>query len=299
MQAVTVGEVLIELERGRDGRFEQRFGGDTFLAAIHLARSGIATGFSTALGQDPHSDAAVGAAAVEGIATDLILRIADRLPGLSLIEPGEGGELRCEFWRDTSPARQLFELPGWDRIAEQLVGTELVYLTSTTLSLYSNVGLGRLLAALEFARERGAVVAFGGAVNLRTWRGDEQRARAVLAEALKRTSIALPSFAADAKLWGDPSPAASIERLSTFGLREIVVKHGTGSALVRLDNETLEVPAPEKAGSGDGAEAAFDAGFLAARLRKETPEAAALAGHRLAAEAHKTPVSPRRNGRSN
>ena len=50
--AVCVGEVLIELARGADGRFALASGGDTFNTAVYLARAGIATAFATALGDD-------------------------------------------------------------------------------------------------------------------------------------------------------------------------------------------------------------------------------------------------------
>ena len=39
--AVCVGEVLIELARGSDGRFSLSCGGDTFNTAVYLARAGI------------------------------------------------------------------------------------------------------------------------------------------------------------------------------------------------------------------------------------------------------------------
>ena len=36
----TVGEVLIEMTRGSDGRFALAYGGDTFNTAVYLARAG-------------------------------------------------------------------------------------------------------------------------------------------------------------------------------------------------------------------------------------------------------------------
>ena len=40
-RVVAVGEVMIEMSRGADGRFGMGCGGDTFNTAIYLARSGI------------------------------------------------------------------------------------------------------------------------------------------------------------------------------------------------------------------------------------------------------------------
>jgi 2-dehydro-3-deoxygluconokinase len=300
VRIVSVGEALIELARDADGRFVLGFGGDSFYTALYLSRSGAEVAFATALGKDPYSDAIIELAEAEGISTDLVLRIPDRVPGLYLVETGENGERNSEYWRETAPARQLFELPGWDHIAEELVTAELVYLSGITLALYSNVGLGRLLAALEFDRERGARIAFDGKWRPQTWRGDEQRARAVFGEALKRSDFALPSFEDEAKLWGDASPEATIERLTTFGVKEIVVKNGSDGAVMHADGRTVKVPVPEKVepidpiATGDS----FNAAFLAARLKGEKPEAAVLAGHRLAAQVlrHRGAILPRPKG---
>src|SRR6187551_3669821 len=56
------------------------------------------------------------------------------------------GERKFYYWRDTSPARELFELPNWAAIAEALLSARLVYFSGVTLSLYSNTGIGRFLA---------------------------------------------------------------------------------------------------------------------------------------------------------
>ncbi len=79
--AVCVGEVLIELTRGADGRFAPSCGGDTFNAAIYLARAGLDVAFASAVGDDPYSDSMLALAAAEGVASDLILRVAGRQPG--------------------------------------------------------------------------------------------------------------------------------------------------------------------------------------------------------------------------
>ena len=286
MRVVSIGEVMIELVRGKDGRYALGYAGDAFHTAIYLSRRGAEVALATALGTDRYSDAALAVAAAEGVSTDLVLRIGDRVPGICLVEADGRGNRNGEIWRDASPARQLFELPGWDRVAEQLVAADYVYFSGVTLSLYSNVGLGRMLAALEFGRERGAKIAFDSNWRFASWRGDDQRARAVFSEALKRSDLALPSFEDEAALWGDASPAATVQRLTTFDVREIVVKNGPAPALVHADGTTVEVPVPEKIEATDTRAAgdAFNAGYLAARLKNESPQDAVLAGHRLAAE---------------
>jgi 2-dehydro-3-deoxygluconokinase len=231
-RAVSIGEVMVELARGPDGRFALGFGGDTFNTAVYLARLGVDTAYATALGEDPYSDGIIARTADEGVSTELVLREPGRAPGLYLIETDKKGERTFHYWRDTSPARELFELPGWERVAEAIVTADLVYFSGITLSLYSNAGIGRLLATLEYARKRGAKIAFDSNYRPRGWKSDEARARAVFAEALTRVDIALPTFEDEARLWGDADPVATVERLRGFGIGEIVVKNGSKAALV-------------------------------------------------------------------
>lgn len=289
--AVCVGEAVIELKRGADNRFALSCGGDTFNTAVYLARAGIDVGFATALGDDPYSDSVIALATAERVSTNLILRAPGRLPALSLIENGPAGERNVRTWRDGAPARELFELPDWMRVAESLVSARLIYFSGITLSLYSTSGLGRFLAVIEAARQQGAKVAFDGNFRPRGWKGDLARTRSVFIETLKRVDIALPAFDDEAVLWGDPSPEATVARLQAFGIGEIVVKNGPNSALVAAASGSEFVPVPEvlvpvdTTAAGDG----FNAGYLAARLAGREPAQAAGVAHRLAGDVIRHP----------
>jgi len=290
-RVVTVGEAVIEFVGGGDSRFARSCGGDTFNVAIYLARAGIDAAFATALGEDPYSDTILALAAAEGVAVDLILRERGRLPGLVTVDADASGARRVHDWRGEAPARELFELPRWGSIAEGISKAQLVYFSGITLSLYSNVGLGRFLALLETVRQQGVKVVFDGNFRPRGWRGDLPRTRTVFMEALKRVDIALPAYDDEAVLWGDPSPEATVERLQAFGIGEIVVKNGPNSALVAAASRNEFVPVPElvvpvdATAAGDG----FNAGYIAARLAGQAPCDAAAAAHRLAGEVIRHP----------
>jgi 2-dehydro-3-deoxygluconokinase len=290
-RAVCVGEVLIELNRGADSRFALSCGGDTFNTAVYLARAGADVGFATAIGDDPYSDSILALAAAEGVNSDLMLRVPGRLPALCLAENTPTGERIVRYWREGAPARELFELPDWMRVAESLVSAKLIYFSGITLSLFSSNGLGRFLAVLEVARQRGAKVAFDGNFRPRGWKGDLPRTRTVFIETLKRVDIALPAFDDEAVLWGDPSPEMTVARLQAFGIGEIVVKNGPNSALVAASGDQEFVPVPEvvvpvdATAAGDG----FNAGYLAARLDGRDPVQAASAAHRLAGDVIRHP----------
>jgi 2-dehydro-3-deoxygluconokinase len=262
-----------------------------------MARAGVNVAFATALGDDPYSDGILALIAAEGVSSEPILRVKGRLPGLYVVDLDPAGKQHFNFWRDEAPARSLFELPDWNRVAASLMGAKLVYFSGITLSLYSNIGLGRFLALIEVARQNGAKVAFDGNFRPRSWRGDLSRTRTVFMEALKRVDIALPAYDDEAVLWGDPSPEATVERLQAFGIGEIVVKNGPNSALVAAPGSREFIPVPEVVvpvdamAAGDG----FNAGYLAARLAGEAPAAAATAAHRLAGQVirHRGAIMPR------
>ena len=179
-RVVSIGEVMIEMTRGPDGRFRQTCAGDTFNTAVYLARRGLPVAFASALGDDPYSDQILALAAAEGIVTELVARVPGRLPGLCLVETDPAGQHIRNYWRDGSPACQLFELPNWGRIAEVMLGARIIYFSGITLSIYSNTGLGRFLAVLETAREAGAKVVFDGNYRPGAWHGDVQRTRTVV-----------------------------------------------------------------------------------------------------------------------
>ena len=94
-RVVSVGECMVELARGPDGRFGLAYGGDTFNAAVYLARAGMPVAYATAVGDDPYSAGILALAAEEGIDRDLMQVLPGRMPGLYLIETS-GGELPSE-----------------------------------------------------------------------------------------------------------------------------------------------------------------------------------------------------------
>src|SRR3981081_1103070 len=99
-RVVAVGEVLVELARGGDGRFGVGCGGDTFNTAVYLARAGAEVAFATALGDDPYSDRILALAAAENVARDLVLRAPGRKPGLYLADNAASGRRRHSGWHD-------------------------------------------------------------------------------------------------------------------------------------------------------------------------------------------------------
>lgn len=297
-RAIAIGECMVELARGADGRFGLAYGGDTFNTAVYLARAGVPTSYATALGDDPYSTGILELAAAESIDTALVRKRAGRNAGLYLIETTPSGERTFHYWRDRSPARELPDADDWPATAAAIAAARLVYVSGITLSLYSPAGLDRLADALVAARAAGALIAMDGNYRPRGWNGDAARARATMQRFWRLATIALPTFDDEAALWGDSAPEATALRIASLGAGEIAIKRGAeGATLADAGGSTVEspIPAPVTPVDTTAAGDSFNAAYLAQRLAGAGPEAAALAGHRLAGivVAHRGAIAPR------
>jgi 2-dehydro-3-deoxygluconokinase len=282
MKVACIGECMVEFAQDSGALFRRGFGGDTLNTALYLARLGIDTSYVTALGDDSLSEAMLAAWRAEGIATDHVLRVAGRVPGLYMIERDARGERSFLYWRDRAPARELFDRAD-DAMLERLAAFDWLYFSGISLSLYGETGRAKLRELLAAARRRGGRVAFDGNYRPRGWAGKES-AQQAFGAILPLVDLALPTLEDEQMLFGDADAATCLERLKTFGVSEIVIKRGALGCLIDVAGETFDVP-PQQAlqpvdttAAGDS----FNAGYLAARIRGARPFEAAAAGHRLA-----------------
>lgn len=280
---LSVGECMVELARGADGNFQMAYGGDTFNTAVYMARLGADTAYLTALGDDPYSGGILKTAAREGIDTSLIGIRPGRMPGLYLIET-EGGERSFWYWRERSPARELFDDEAAEAPLKAIGWAGAIYFSGVTLSLYSDQGLDRFAEALAAARRKGALVVMDSNFRPRGWGNDRGRARDVFGRFWALTDIALPTFDDEAMLWDDATSDATLARLADFGVQEIALKLGERGAITASAGQVETVPCPQPIVPIDTTAAgdAFNAAYVRARLNGLMPSPAAEAGHRLA-----------------
>jgi 2-dehydro-3-deoxygluconokinase len=318
-RVASVGECMIELSQAGSGLLQRSWGGDTLNTAVYLARLGVAVDYVTALGDDPLSDEMVAAWAAEGVGTGRVVRVPGRLPGLYLISTDAAGQRRFDYWRDSAPARLLFDLPETGGIMAALAGYDLVYLSGISLALYGEAGRERLLGALDATRARGGRVAFDTNFRPRLW-PDRALARAAYREVLRRADIVMastedldqllgrgqsPGHDAGAELrrpgqGADPvsDHQLGLAQLPTRGAEtEVVLKLAEPAVRIFHRGTELTVPAPpvEKVVDTTAAGDSFAAAYLAARLAGADLETAARCGHSLAGAVvqHRGAVIPR------
>ena len=140
MRIACLGECMVELSHLRDGSVRLSYGGDTLNTAIYLSRLGVDVGYVTALGDDPYSDDMISKWQDEGVDTRFVIRANHRMPGLYAIRTDERGNYTFHYWRDHSPAHDLFGFPEFSESSgarERLRNVDFLLLSGITLSLFS------------------------------------------------------------------------------------------------------------------------------------------------------------------
>jgi 2-dehydro-3-deoxygluconokinase len=277
-RVLTIGECMVQLREEKRGLFRQGFGGDSLNTAIYLARLGIDTSFLSALGDDEWSSEMLALWQAEKVDTSLVRRVEGRMPGLYIIQNDDAGERRFSYWRDRSPAREVFDLDDLT-LAQSMLQFDWLYFTGITLSLYSPEGRARLFDYLQRANDAGAWIVFDTNFRPRGW-PDQREADRVYRQAIEMADILFASHDDMRGVFGRSADAM----FDIAKCVEKVLKLPDASArLVCRNTDEVVAPLPVKkivdtTAAGDS----FAAAYLAARIKGKSPIMATAAAHQLA-----------------
>jgi 2-dehydro-3-deoxygluconokinase len=288
-QIGVIGEAMLELSHKTPTSLSLSFAGDTLNFAIYLRRllqnHAFDIHYVTALGQDAYSDQMLLDWQKEGLKTDLIRRLENKLPGLYLIRTDNKGERTFYFYRSDSAARELFKGDNLIDLSQQLAEMDYLYFSGISLAILDAASREYLADILRKAKQSGAQIIFDTNYRSSLWANSDS-ARKAIQPFLKYVDIALPTFMDDQLVFGDVTPEASVQRLFENGVTEIVVKCGAEPALVATLDHQQRVPTClvgkiiDTTAAGDS----FNSAYLAARLLGFDPIQASVYGHELAAK---------------
>lgn len=281
LDIVGLGEPMLEFSQlpdSEDGRnYLQGFGGDTSNAIVAAARQGARCGFVTALGCDPFGDALVKLWEAEGVNHRGVLRKPAAPTGIYFITHGAEGHT-FTYSRAGSAASRLGpeELP-----AEVLRRTRFLHVSGISQAI-SDRACDAVFRAIELVRGAGGQVAYDTNLRLKLW--PAQRARAVIHEAMRGASIALPGMDDAVALTGLSDPDAVADFYLKLGPATVALKMGAKGVLVATTEERQVVPgfavsSVDASGAGD----CFDGAFLAELARGSSVFEAARYGNAAAA----------------
>ncbi|WP_343464842.1 sugar kinase [Pantoea sp.] len=297
-----IGECMIELsEKGQ--HIQRGLGGDTLNTAVYLARQcdheALQVAYVTALGTDSFSESMIAAWQQENLQTDLIQRLADKMPGLYFIETDASGERTFWYWRSDAAARYWLESPQSEAICAQLAHYDFLYLSGISLAILPPASRVKLMSLLHTCRQNGGKVIFDNNYRPRLW-ADARDAQQAYTAMLHHTDIAFLTLDDEHLLWGEQPLEAVFARTRAAGVQEIVIKRGAEACLVAVEDEPVQaIPAlqlaKEKVIDTTAAGDSFSAGYLAVRLAGGSAAAAAARGHLVASTViqHRGAIIPR------
>jgi 2-dehydro-3-deoxygluconokinase len=299
MRIALIGECMIELQETGPGQTRQTFGGDTLNTAIYCARLArdlpLHIDYVTALGQDSFSTRMIQFWEKEGVGSSLVQRQQGELPGLYYIELDEHGERIFHYWRSAAAARKCFEYPGSERILENLLEYDGIYLSGISLAILTKSSLATLLDCLKAAAQKGVAIYFDCNYRPHLWPSAEQAVRTY--EQLYPISriVFLTTEEAQILLAGAQGKRVH-EVLHDLGARETVLKDGENPCTIHADGVFTSVSACTVARVIDTTAAgdSFSGAYLVARCFGCSPHDSATLAHKAAAYvvSHKGAVAP-------
>ena len=268
---VTAGETMVLLAPPAPGRIRHAgslttsVGGAESNVAIGLARLGIPAGWLSALGQDELGELVLSRLRAENVDVTEVVRVDDRPTGLYLREQ-VAGSTRVYYYRQGSAASTL-SAETFDRAVFE--GADLLHLSGITAALSPDcadfVGW-----AAQSAHDAGLRVSYDVNYRSKLWGAEE--ARAATEAILSLVDVLLVGHDEAEALWGW-SASTCLDRLSTAGPAEVVIKQGSAGCLASIDGARYQasgfrVEEVDPIGAGD----AFAAGYLAASIWGVDPE---------------------------
>ena len=143
-KAIFVGECMIELNGDitslgkKSSNMLVNFGGDTYNSAVYFSRFSnkeTETFYATALGKDSFSKKMIKRFKNENIRCDYIRIDGETPPGLYSIEINEKGDRSFSYWREQSPAKNLFLGSQGLKLIEKIKNADIFYYSGISAAI--------------------------------------------------------------------------------------------------------------------------------------------------------------------
>ena len=281
------GECMVEIS---GSPLTKKFGGDTLNTALYLSRltqnKDLSVHYATGLGGDELSQNMIDSWQLEGIQTNFVERIANKLPGLYMVETDETGERHFHYWRNDAAVKSYFQANDLNKLEIALTEKQVdaVYISGISIAILDDTSRERLLKAIGVFSNQGGKVIFDNNYRPQLWTTDQ--AQYWYAKLLPLVDIALITEDDDLLVWGNSESVQ--QRCLRLGCQEIVIKRGcepckivqveSGKVAESYVSATAVANVVDTCAAGDS----FAAGYLAARLTGESATEAAELGHQLA-----------------
>ena len=295
---LVVGEPLHEILRQDPDTASLGFGGDALNVAVYLARESpsLRVSLGGGVGDDPGTASMMETCRTEGLDLTFLRQVPGTRTGRYTVVVDASGERSFRYRRRDSPFRGLFDTD--EHPLPDPAGVDLLWFSGVGMAVLHEAGRQRLFDYARAVRDAAGKVVYDPNHRPSLW-GSPADARGWTSRIARSAADIVLASADDGRQLLDAVAARDVaDAFRSLGVREVAVTDGSGPCVVMHDLGVAEVPAAEAADVVDTTAAgdAFDAAYIAARLRGEDPERSAEAGHRLAAVVvgHRGALTPRR-----
>jgi 2-dehydro-3-deoxygluconokinase len=292
---LVVGEPLVELFEEPTGTVRRGLGGDALNLAVYLARVSptIDVMLATAVGSDTDSDALIALCRDEGVDGRYVRRVAGAELGRYRVTVDGSGERAFAYERSESPFRDALDDEG---ALPDPGSVDALCFSGIAVAVLRDAGRTTLFGYAEAVRHAEGMVIYDPNHRSALWT-DDTDAREWTARIAPIADVLIASAEDGRQLTNADSTFEIALAFHAMGAREVVVTDGPGPCVVSRQGAVAAIdavralPVIDTTAAGD----AFDAGYIAARLRGEIPERSAAAGHALAATVvgHRGAIVPR------
>jgi tagatose kinase len=240
---MTIGEILVEImatEKGQSFRAPGSLvgpfpSGAPAIFIDQVGRLGQSCGIIGCVGDDDFGWLNVDRLRRDGVDTSAIAVLPDAVTGSAFVTYTATGERHFIFNIANSASSRLSA-----SLVTKPALADCAWLHVMGSSLFSSGIIEAVHKAIGTVKSRGGVVSFDP--NIRPEILKSRGMRDALRSVLEQTDVFLPSGDEVALLVDAGSEAEAIERLLAFGVREIVVKHGSAGCTYYDRSSKLDVP---------------------------------------------------------
>ncbi len=253
-------------------------GGSAANTAAALAKLGVECGFVGTVGQDGHGAFAIDSLRSSGVDTSLMVQVAGEPTVQVIVVVQPDGDRLIYVWPPAGGAHRFLTKK---QACSAIAGAEWVHVTG--LCLRVSPAAESILAAMEAAGAAGIPVSLDLNLRLENW-GWDDGFRSVVERAVEHAEFVMgAAFDEIIPFAGveDPREAATILAGDN---RTVIARRGAGGAFAAHEGTVTSSPGfhvdvVNTVGAGD----AFNAGFIASRLRGASLETALQTGNAVAA----------------
>jgi len=225
-----LGEGMVEFNQTTAGEpaYLQGFGGDTSNAVIAAARAGARCAYLSRVGRDAFGQSLLALWSGEGIDTAGIELDTEHPTGIYFVTHGASGHDFSYARAGSAASRMTASWLSGAEVKGILQASKIVHVSGISMAISSSA-CDTVFAAMQLAREAGALVSFDANLRLKLW--PLARARACIKEAISMSDIFLPSMEDAISLCGLNEPEPIIDWGHSLGASTVVLKLGRGGAL--------------------------------------------------------------------